>query len=435
MEQLIDPNTWLGWLSTAQGWVQTTILVPATLVQILVLIGSYFVAKLVARPGVSLVKKILSFPWAERYHERLISMAVPLVLPLIALVLLGVARLTGQQLGAPVALLQVSVSLLAAWVFIRFALNFIADPWWSRAIAVSAWIVAALNILDLLEVTQIFLESVALDIGEVHLSVYAVLKAIVVLVLFLWGANALSALIQRKLADIPNLTSSQEVLFGKLAHILLIATAILVAINSLGVDLTALAVFSGALGVGIGFGLQKIVANLISGVILLSDRSVKPGDVIAINETYGWVKSIGARYVSIVTRDGIEHLVPNEQLISTAVENWSFTDRQVRQRLPLSVSYDSDLKLAIKLAEGASADLDRILKDPEPKCLVKGFGDNAVDLELRVWIEDAEQGVSNIKSMIYLEIWDLFKANNIEFAFPQRDIHITNPVTVRLEQS
>ena len=260
------------------------------------------------------------------------------------------------------------------------------------------------------------------------MSLVVVGKGIVALLVLLWLANAASRLVENRLKGIAQFTPSQKVLIGKLARVMFITLAILIAINSVGIDLTALAVFSGALGLGIGIGLQKVVSNLLSGVILLMDRSVKPGDVVSISGTYGWINAIGARYVSVITRDGIEHLIPNEVLISTPVENWSHSDRLVRQRLPIGISYDSDVNRAIKLTEEAAGEFPRILKNPAPRCLLKGYGDNALNLELRVWIEDAEKGVSNIKSEIYLRIMELFAENKIAFPYPQRDIHVKGPV-------
>ena len=356
-----------------------------------------------------------------------------MVQPLVWLILLGAAQFTAQRLELPFGLLQVGTSLLTAWIVIRIAINFIADPWWSRAVALFVWTVAALDIVGLLDPTVAFLDAFAIDVGEAHVSLLGVIKILMALVVFLWIANALSHMVENRLGKISHLTPSQQVLFGKLTRVVLIVVAILIAINSVGIDLTALAVFSGAVGLGVGFGLQKVVSNLISGVILLMDRSVKPGDVIAINDTYGWINAIGARYVSVITRDGIEHLIPNEELISRPVENWSYSNRLVRQRLPIGVSYESDIKKAIKLTEQAASEFDRIMSSPEPKCLLKGFGESSVDLELRVWIEDAEKGLSNIKSEVYLRIWDLFHENDIEFPFPHRDIKIRGAVPVRVE--
>ena len=182
----------------------------------------------------------------------------------------------------------------------------------------------------------------------------------------------------------------------------------------------------GAVGVGIGFGLQKVVSNLVSGLILLIDRSIKPGDVIEIEGTYGWINSLRARYASVITRDGKEHLIPNEDLITNRVINWSFSDRNVRVRVPIGISYDSNPRLAIELCLQAAKLTSRTLMDPEPKCLLTGFGDNSIDLELRFWIDDPSNGVGNVRSAVLLSIWDKFNENNIEIPYPQRDIRIRN---------
>jgi len=214
------------------------------------------------------------------------------------------------------------------------------------------------------------------------------------------------------------------VLFIKSLKIVLITIAIIVAIRSAGIDLTALAVFGGALGIGVGFGLQKVVSNLISGVILLVDKSIKPGDVIAVAGTYGWVTALGGRYVSVVTRDGVEHLIPNELLISERVENWTHSHSRTRLKVDIGVHYASDVHEVIRLCLAAAASVERVLSDPEPKCLLVEFGDNSVNLQLRFWISDAHNGVQNVKSAILLEVWDRFKEAGIEIPYPQRDLHL-----------
>jgi len=380
------------------AWAHENLLVVATLVQVAVILATYLVARLLDKPLQNVLEKPLAGAWVARYRVHLQQVFKPLVQPLAWLVLVGTAQLAWLRFDPSPTLLSIGVSLLTAWLVIRLVLNFIADPWWAKAVAVSVWAYAALDIVGLLEPTLAFMNTLALNLGNFRLSLLEAAQAVVALVVFLWVANWAARAVESRLRAMAHFTPSQQVLFGKLARVLFITVAILVALNAVGIDLTALAVFSGALGLGIGFGLQKVVANLISGVILLMDRSVKPGDVIAINQTYGWINTIGARYVSVITRDGIEHLIPNEQLISNPVENWSYTDRNVRQRLPLGVSYESDLRQAIDLAIQAADGFERILKDPVPRCLVKGFGDNTVELELRVWIQDAEKGVSNIKS-------------------------------------
>ncbi len=191
---------------------------------------------------------------------------------------------------------------------------------------------------------------------------------------------------------------------------------------------SAFAVFSGAIGLGIGLGLQRTIANLVAGFSLLADKSLKPGDVIEFEApqgaTYGVVGKMTTRYVSVRTRDGTETLVPNETLISSPVTNWSYSDRSVRRKLPVGVSYDCDIELARRLCLQAAADCTRVLNQPPPACLLKGFGDSSVDLELRIWIGDPDGGVSNVASEVFLNVWRLFKENDIEIPYPQRDLHI-----------
>ncbi|MBF0250879.1 MAG: mechanosensitive ion channel [Alphaproteobacteria bacterium] len=414
-------------------WTQAHVLVIPNLLQLAFPGLAYYTARAAARPVRNILERILAEPWAERWRGGIGKVFYPLLMPVIWLMLIAAAKFTAAQMNWPIAIVAVAGSLLNAWVGIRLLLNFIADPWWSRATAMFVWALAALDIVGLLDPTLAFLDKLALNIGEFRLSLLLVAKGIIALVVFLWLANWAAKVVETRLRHFSQLTPSQRVLFGKLARVLFVTMAILITLNSTGIDLTALAVFSGALGLGIGFGLQKVAANLLSGVILLLDRSVKPGDVVAVNNSYGWINTIGARYVSVVTRDGIEHLIPNEHLISTPVENWSYSDNLVRLRLPVGISYESDVKKAIALAEQAGGEFERILKNPPIKCLLRGFGDNAVNLELRVWVNDPQRGVSNIKSEIYLRMWDLFHENNIDFPYPQTDIHVKGPVNVRME--
>jgi len=274
---------------------------------------------------------------------------------------------------------------------------------------------------------------VALQLGEVRISFLGVIKAAIALAVLLWLAAAASGLIEKRLTAMPGVSPTAGVLFGKVFRILLVTIAILVVLDSAGIDLTTLAVFSGAVGLGIGFGLQKVFSNLISGMILLMDRSVKPGDVISVSDTFGWINSLRARYVSVITRDGIEYLIPNEDLISQQVENWSHSHKRVRLRMPISIDYGSDVPMAMELAVEAAGEVDRVLGDPEPVCLLMGFGDNGIDLELRVWITDPQRGVANVTSAVLLRIWKLFAKNGVNFPFPQRDLHIKSSIPFRLE--
>ena len=200
--------------------------------------------------------------------------------------------------------------------------------------------------------------------------------------------------------------------------------AFLLAMSEAGLNLATLTVFGGALGVGIGFGLQKIVSNFISGFILLGDRSIRPGDVISIGNTYGWVRELRARYIVVRNRDGVETLIPNENLVTTDVINWSYSDRHVRVKIPVQISYADDPEQAMAILEAAATANSRVLKNPEPAVRLLKFADSGIELELRVWLLDPQEGVGNVRSDINLAIWRGFKEAGITIPYPQRDVHL-----------
>jgi len=340
------------------------------------------------------------------------------------LTLQWVAISIANKLHWPSGALTVIASLLTAWLLIRLATMLVANETLARVIAISAWTVAALKIFGLLEPVATYLDSWAINIGQVHVSILTFVKVTLYLWLSLWLANGLATLVERRLETASNVAPVMRVLGAKLTRILLITAAFLIAMSAVGIDLTAFAVFSGALGVGLGFGLQKIFSNLVSGVILLIDRSIKPGDVIAVGETYGWINYLGARYASVITRDGIEHLIPNEELITQRVENWSYSNELIRLRVPVGISYKSDPRKAMTLCIEAAKQADRVLQEPGPVCNLMGFGDSSVDLELRFWIKDPVNGRANVVSDVLLGVWDRFHEHGIEIPFPQRDLHV-----------
>lgn len=268
------------------------------------------------------------------------------------------------------------------------------------------------------------LDSIAFSVGAHRFSLLAVINAIVIIAILYVVARTANHILMHFIGRASGLDVSQRVLVQKLAGIGVIVVAVLLGIDLLGIDLTALTVFSGAVGLAIGFGLQKTFGNLIAGLILLMDRSVKPGDVIVVGDTFGAVSKIGVRAVSVLTRDGKEHLIPNEQLMTEAVENWSFSSRNVRIHIPVGVAYGCDLALAQQLMVEAAGAATRVLSDPKPSVWLKGFGDSAVDHDILVWIADPELGVGNVRSDILNRVWRLFAENQIEIPFPQRDIHI-----------
>lgn len=347
--------------------------------------------------------------------------------PLTWLVLQWLANLVANLAGWPGGIMLVTASLLTAWVVIRFASAFIRNAVVSRSIAMIAWTVAALNIVGWLHATIKLLNGIGFTVGAAKITVLTLFKGIAALVILLWAANLVGEFFESRIRSASDLTPSVQVLFAKLFKVALLGIALLVAMSAVGIDLTAFAVVGGAVGVGVGFGLQKIVSNLISGVILLVDNSIKPGDVIAVGDQYGRVDSLGARYVSVTTRDGVEHLIPNEDLIINRVENWSHSNNLLRLRLEVGVHYKSDVHKAMQLCLDAAHETPRVLDEPTPVCLMSGFGDNSVNLSIRYWINDPMNGRDNVASDILVRLWDKFAANDIEIPYPQRDIHLRTP--------
>ena len=296
--------------------------------------------------------------------------------------------------------------------------------------------VLILNLLGIWSVIREGLDGIALfpisGSGVTRVTLLTLAKGVVAISLLIPLTSWLIRTSESRVTRMEKVSPALQVLTIKVLKVVIAAGAIMFAISSVGVDLSAFAVLGGAIGLGLGFGFQKVVSNLISGVILLGDKSIKPGDVIEVDNTYGWINTLGARYTSVITRDGTEHLIPNEMMITEKVVNWSFSDQKVRVRIPFGVSYTSDIHKAMELALQAAGEDVRILKDPVPAARLTGFGDNSVDFEMRGWIVDPTDGLGNIRSSFYLRIWDLFKENGIEFPYPQRDVHLKELPTVEV---
>ena len=273
------------------------------------------------------------------------------------------------------------------------------------------------------------LDSWALDIGNLRISVFDVLIVLVIILGVLAFAWFVSRVARRVVRRVTKLDMAQQLLAEKIVTILVWTGAFFIGIDLLGIDLTALAVFSGAFGLAIGFGLQKTFGNLIAGIILLMDKSIKPGDVIAVtdmagNESFGQIRKIGVRAVSVTTRDQREYLIPNENLMINQVENWSYSSKNVRMQVYVGVSYEADMDLAENLMLEAAKASDRVLKSPPPTVWMSEYGDSSVNFTIHCWIQDPEEGVGNVRSQVLKKLWWLFKENDIEIPFPQRDLHI-----------
>ncbi|WP_306114578.1 MULTISPECIES: mechanosensitive ion channel family protein [unclassified Roseovarius] len=321
-------------------------------------------------------------------------------------------------------LLNVFASLATAWLLIALLTRLISNGLVRTVVRYGGWIWVTLIILDLSSEAQELLDDAAINVGESRFSVWLVLQAIIVISSLFFLARFISRTSSAQIKSNKDISPSMQVLAVKFLQVLLYGAAFFIGLRAVGVDLTGLAVLSGAIGVGLGFGLQKVVSNLVSGVIILMDKSIKPGDVISLGETFGWINSLGARYVSVVTRDGREYLIPNEDLITGQVVNWSHSNDFVRLDIYFGTSYGCDPHQVRKLAIAAAKGVDRVLSFKAPVCHIVGFGDSSVDYILRFWISDPTGGLTNIRGNVYLALWDTFAENDISIPFPQREVRL-----------
>jgi len=268
------------------------------------------------------------------------------------------------------------------------------------------------------------LDALAFNVGTRRLSLLMLIQIVITLLALYAAVKLANRLIGQTIGRAQGLDPTQRLLTQKLAGLAIIALAFFIGIDLAGIDLTALAVFSGALGLAVGFGLQKTFGNLIAGIILLMDRSIKPGDVISVGESFGQVNKIGVRAVSIVTRDGKEYLIPNELLMTQEVVNWSYSTRDVRISIPVAVAYDCDVKLAQKLMIEAADASPRVLDSPKPAVWMTALGDNGIEHEIRIWIRDPEAGIGPVRSEILGRVWQLFLENGIKVPSPQHDVRV-----------
>lgn len=317
--------------------------------------------------------------------------------------------------------------LALAWLGIALMTRLIANPSLRQMIRYGAWGWVTFWILGLEAAAIRALDSIALDIGTLRISAWMVIQAVLIVGILFALARFLSRTTAARLTRSETVSPSMRVLTVKMVQLIAYGVAFVVGLKAVGVDLTGLAVLSGAIGVGLGFGLQKVVSNLVSGVILLLDKSIKPGDVISLGDTFGWINALGARYVSITTRDGKEYLIPNEDLITGQVVNWSHSNDFVRLDIYFGTAYGDDPHTVRRIAVEAATGVDRVLRSRPPVCHIVGFGDSSVDYILRFWIRDPTGGLTNIRGNVYLALWDAFREHGISIPFPQREVRMLAP--------
>jgi small-conductance mechanosensitive channel len=386
----------------------------------------------------------------ERYRQRRIKTPTGLtwdyfasqgiVVAAPALVALGLVILARSALLAAhfdISVLDAAQRLIGAYVAVRvvvllFTASLGNKSWmqhWENRVTLFIWLIIAAEYLGWLDPIITTLDSIGIAAGKSRVTLWSVLKLLFTLTLFVLAAAWISRWAERRIKRLSNLAPSTRIGIAKFANAFLIGLSILLGLNAAGVDLTALTVLTGAIGLGLGFGLQSIAANFVSGFVLLMDRSIKPGDVISLSgqsgtstENFGWVQELRGRYVVVRDRDGVEMLVPNQQLISNAVINWSYTDPRIRLKLPIRVSYRDDPELALGVLLTACEGQPRVLRDPAPVSRLMHFSDSGIELELRFWISDPQDGVNNVRSEVNRAIWRLFKQHKITIPVAQREI-------------
>jgi small-conductance mechanosensitive channel len=371
----------------------------------------------------------------DRLRELLYIGALP------ALTLVMMAMVTGllHAFGVQAGIADVAVQLLALLLIIRVAVYVLRISLgsraglkgWGAAITGVIWVFLSLHLLGWGDEVIRLLDGMGMQAGKTRISVWSVMKLLVTVSVFVLLALWVSRWLERRVLKLDALAPTMRIGIAKFMQAFLVGLSVLVGLNAAGLDLTTLNVLTGAIGIGLGFGLQSIAANFVSGFVLLMDRSIKPGDVISFTgmpgtatEGFGWVEELRGRYVVVRDRDGVETLVPNQNLITNPVINWSYTDPRVRLKLPVRISYRDDPELAMKLLIQATAEHPRIIHEPGPVARLMGFGDHGIELELRFWIPDPQEGVNNVRSDVNRRIWQLFKEHAITIPVAQREIRV-----------
>jgi small-conductance mechanosensitive channel len=418
------------------------LLLPASLVQIAVIGGAILLGWWIAR----LVRPRFVSPVPPDDFPGRVREATWVAAPYgITLLILAMADGLMHAARVPAHYVDVAVQLTALLLLIRLAVYVVRVSLGSRArikgwgtpISLVVWLFLSLHLLGWGDSVITALDGIGINAGKTRISVWSVAKLLVTVSLFVVAAMWVSRWLERRVLKLDALAPNMRIGIAKFVQAFLVGLSVLVGLNAAGLDLTTLNVLTGAIGIGLGFGLQSIAANFVSGFVLLMDRSIKPGDVISFTGTtgtategFGWVEELRGRYVVVRDRDGVASLVPNQNLITNPVINWSYTDPRVRLKLPVRVSYKSDPELAMQLMLQATIGHRRVIQEPAPVARMMSFGDHGIELELRFWIPDPQEGVNNVRSDVNRAIWRLFQENGIVIPIAQREVRLemVNPL-------
>lgn len=431
IEELVGVDVFRDALTQAEVWIRQTMLNIDLAIQAAVLIAA-LVPAAVFGPQ---LKKLIQSQVAPRAPYGVLRRAANafahIATPIALLIILQISKAILASLGVDVGLIGAGTSLLTAWIVIRLVTLVIRSPFWSKVAFYVAWPIAALDAFGVLDDVVDQLEAFSVPIGEdengeeERFSALDVIRTLAIFAVLFWAASFANKFIKGRISAIDELTVSFKALLSKILDVLMPVIALVAALQLVGFPFGTLAIFGGAIGLGIGLGMQRTVSNFFAGFTLIADKSIKPGDVIEVGDTYGWVTNMSARYVSIRTRDGTAHLVPNDTFINEGVTNWSHSDRVVRLHAPFGVSYKTrDVHGLARKAEALAVTVDRVLKSPAPRCNLMEFGDSSVNFDLRFWINDPANGTMNVRSDVLMAIWDMLHDEGIEIPFPQLDLHV-----------
>jgi small-conductance mechanosensitive channel len=357
----------------------------------------------------------------------------------VALIVLAAVRAVLSWLDMHTALVDIALQLTIALILVRVAVYLLSlslggESWvkgWENRLTFLLWLFVSFELMGWFSFAESTLDQIDLIPGKTEFSLWALLKGVVVVSAFVIVTSLVARTIERRIMKVEQLAVSTRIGVSKFAYFFLVGVGILLGINAAGVDVTTLNVLTGAIGLGLGFGLQAIASNFVSGFVLLIDKSIKPGDVISFTghtgtstENFGWVQELRGRYVVVRDRDGVETLVPNQNLITNSVINWSYSDQRVRLRLPVMVSYDDDPEGALQGLLEATQNHPRILRDPGPVTRLMSFEDYGMRIEVRFWIADPMNGVNNVRSDVNRAIWKVFKDRGIKIPVAQRELRM-----------
>jgi small-conductance mechanosensitive channel len=400
-------------------WVDEKVLLQTNFTQLLIIISAFLVSWLLANRFKA---------WCDKKHaasdDKIFWRGMDRARPLYIFYIWLVFQWAFVIFYESDDLVTTTASLLTAWVVIRTSSFFIKNSIMSQFVALFAWTIAALNIVGLLDPTVEFLENAVTDFGDFKISLLTVVKSIILFIIFLWIALGLSNMIARRIRKNTNVEYSTKLLIVKLFQIILVTVAIVLTLNTAGVDLTALTVFAGALGVTLGFGVQKIASNYLSGMILLMDKSIKKGDIISIGDTIGTLSKISGRYSILSTPGGREFLIPNDEFVEQRIENWTYNKNNLRLKLPIRVAYGTDVEQACSIIVEQANKVTAVIKDERTACYLKSFGEYGIELELHIWVKDVLLGMLSTKHQIFVNILHAFDQNGIIIPYLEKELNV-----------